>query len=441
MKNQITTKTTLITTCAILLALLCTITHAQQEVEFNYSGRVRVDNNAFNGDGQFKFALVSQNGQTSYWSNDSTSVSGSEPTTHVILSVHRRLLQRRHRRHPHRHGPTRTNRLQRRRTHLPPRLVQRRPKRLPTPQPRPPRSQSRSLLGQQSFDQDITLYVDAINGDDSNTGLTTGTAKQTIQAAWDSIPKIVRSNFNVVVFPGSYREESTFSGKVMVGSHTVSIAGSTTDSTQVVISGDMSPLPAAENLFLGFIIKNQNNIVIENITFEKFQNAAIFVSDNSQFTINNCVIDQCWDGILIIRSEMLATKLTVKDGRLATVPSSHDPRLPFFPGGNDAIRADFLSSITIEESTITNHNRAISVFKNSNCKTVHSNIDNCGWGFFAIFNAFLTFGDPPEANTIQNCDKGVVLMMNSTAYGPGHQMYSGNTDDNDFQSGSQVFNP
>jgi hypothetical protein len=33
----------------------------------------------FNGNGQFKFAIVGQTEPATYWSNDGTSVSGSEP--------------------------------------------------------------------------------------------------------------------------------------------------------------------------------------------------------------------------------------------------------------------------------------------------------------------------------------------------------------------------
>jgi hypothetical protein len=39
----------------------------------NHQGRVSVGGENFDGDGQFKFALVNGDGTTSYWSNDGTS--------------------------------------------------------------------------------------------------------------------------------------------------------------------------------------------------------------------------------------------------------------------------------------------------------------------------------------------------------------------------------
>ncbi len=53
----------------------------------NYQGRVVVGSVNFDGSGVFKFALVNADGTTTYWSNDGTSIAGSEPTTGVTLTV------------------------------------------------------------------------------------------------------------------------------------------------------------------------------------------------------------------------------------------------------------------------------------------------------------------------------------------------------------------
>jgi len=76
----------------ILAALACLLflvpsLRAQVPQVINYQGRVVVGGTNFNGTGQFEFALVSASGTTSYWSNDGTSVSGSEPATAVSLPV------------------------------------------------------------------------------------------------------------------------------------------------------------------------------------------------------------------------------------------------------------------------------------------------------------------------------------------------------------------
>jgi N-acetylneuraminic acid mutarotase len=53
----------------------------------NYAGQVAVNGQPFEGEGLFKFALVNANGDITYWSNDGTSVNGSEPQASVKAPV------------------------------------------------------------------------------------------------------------------------------------------------------------------------------------------------------------------------------------------------------------------------------------------------------------------------------------------------------------------
>ena len=57
----------------------------------NHQGRIAVNGVNFEGNGQFKFALVNNDGTASYWSNDTTSVAGSQPTAAVTLAVSKGL--------------------------------------------------------------------------------------------------------------------------------------------------------------------------------------------------------------------------------------------------------------------------------------------------------------------------------------------------------------
>jgi hypothetical protein len=57
----------------------------------NHQGRVAVNGVNFQGNGQFKFALVNANGSATYWSNDGTSSAGSQPTSAVTLAVNKGL--------------------------------------------------------------------------------------------------------------------------------------------------------------------------------------------------------------------------------------------------------------------------------------------------------------------------------------------------------------
>jgi N-acetylneuraminic acid mutarotase len=70
----------------ILLFGVAISVHAVPPV-LNYAGQVAVNGEAFDGNGSFKFALVNADGTTTYWSNDGTSVDGSEPQASVTVSV------------------------------------------------------------------------------------------------------------------------------------------------------------------------------------------------------------------------------------------------------------------------------------------------------------------------------------------------------------------
>jgi hypothetical protein len=72
---------------ALSILTLSATVHAQIPQLINYQGRVVVGSTNFNGTGQFKFALVNDTGSQTYWSNDGTSVNGSEPANAVSLAV------------------------------------------------------------------------------------------------------------------------------------------------------------------------------------------------------------------------------------------------------------------------------------------------------------------------------------------------------------------
>ena len=53
----------------------------------NYAGQVAVNGEPFDGNGLFKFALVNADSTTTYWSNDGTSVAGSQPDSNISVQV------------------------------------------------------------------------------------------------------------------------------------------------------------------------------------------------------------------------------------------------------------------------------------------------------------------------------------------------------------------
>jgi hypothetical protein len=70
-----------------LIAFGLGTTQAAVPQQLNHQGRVAVNGVNFDGNGQFKFALVNANGAATYWSNDGSSSAGSQPASAVTLAV------------------------------------------------------------------------------------------------------------------------------------------------------------------------------------------------------------------------------------------------------------------------------------------------------------------------------------------------------------------
>lgn len=90
MKNL--SKPLLVICCAIFGLALLPPVRAQVPQLVNYQGRVVSGATNYDGPGEFKFALVDGTGAVTYWSNDGTSVAGSEPAAAVPLLVNKGLF-------------------------------------------------------------------------------------------------------------------------------------------------------------------------------------------------------------------------------------------------------------------------------------------------------------------------------------------------------------
>ena len=75
----------------IVSSLLVTVTALAIPMTINYQGNVEVNGTPFDDLGGFKFAIVNEGGTETFWSNDGTSISGSEPTLAIAISVNQGL--------------------------------------------------------------------------------------------------------------------------------------------------------------------------------------------------------------------------------------------------------------------------------------------------------------------------------------------------------------
>ncbi len=303
--------------CVIILLVGVSVAVADDQVMFNYQGRVRVQGQPFNGTGYFKFAIVNNPGTITLWSNDGTSVGGGEPAASIAVPVTEGIfnvmigdpdlgmepINRSIFNHPSQiklriwfsdgvHGFQRL---------LPDR-------RIVNPQ----------LIGIVSGTQDFTIYVNGATGNDENNGLTTDTAKRTIQAAVDVLPERLQCNVTIDIADGVYREEvkvydiAVEPGKTLTflgdqnwtpsssGDPAVRITGTDNDIThEKVRRAAFQGINFHHILVKGFLLDytthaavefNQGHGWVENCK-AAHNNMGFGVANNSRIPFNNCVAE------------------------------------------------------------------------------------------------------------------------------------------------------
>src|SRR6059036_1442161 len=77
---------------AACLALLLPSAHSQVPQAITYQGSLSAGAGPYSGVGLFKFALVNSNSTATFWSNDGSSVGGSQPNQPITNLVTRGLF-------------------------------------------------------------------------------------------------------------------------------------------------------------------------------------------------------------------------------------------------------------------------------------------------------------------------------------------------------------
>jgi hypothetical protein len=208
-----------------------------QEVQFNYNGRVKVGSEMYNGQGLFKFALVSKDGENTYWTNDGVTTSTAMPSGTVEVPVAdgfftvdigdtelsgmavltRDVFVRDETMYLRvwfsdgAHGFELLS-----------------PDRKIT---------NKDLLGLKvSKVKDYTIYVNDATGSDKNVGVTPSKPKRTIQSAVDSLPARLECNVTIDIADGTYREQVNIVGINVVPGKKLTLLGD--DSWTTITAGD-----------------------------------------------------------------------------------------------------------------------------------------------------------------------------------------------------------
>ncbi len=277
--------------CVIILLAGVSVAVADDQVMFNYQGRVRVQGTAFTGTGYFKFAIVNDPGTIALWSNDGTSVNGGGPVASIPVPVTEGIfnvmvgdldlgmepINRSIFNHPSKiklriwfsdgtHGFQQL---------LPDRRIT-----------------NPTLMGIRTGTEDFTIYVNGTTGNDENNGLTTDTAKLTIQAAADVLPERLRCNVTIDIADGIYWEEVKVFGIFVEPGKTLSFLGdeswtpSSPGDPAVRITGNDKDTTATKVRANAFWAQQCSNITLKGILFDYTSGRGVYLREGS-YTVYN----------------------------------------------------------------------------------------------------------------------------------------------------------
>jgi len=370
----------------LLLLITPILVSAQStNVTFDYTGLVRVSGTPYDGTGDFKLAIVSTNGMTTYWSNDGTSTAGSEPSTSISIPVTDGVFSINV-------GDTNLGMdpINRALFNTAPNALRLRiwfddgssgfeqlnPDR---------RLNNIELLGLTTGDGGLNIYVDAVNGSDDNDGLTTDTAKATVQAGVDIVPAFIDSPTVITIFPGDYREEVSILN-VSIGSAdgSFSIIGDNLGTTDTIrITGSDDDLTAVRDRLM--LIDLTDNIEIQNIDFDSSANNGVRITRSSASFENCNFSDFTNNGVVMFRGAYVSIidcnfltagnyLLTGFEYSSATIRDS-----VFDGGGSSGIFFYDGADITIIDSLIQNCGRSgLSLRTNSLGVMTRTTVTDCG---------------------------------------------------------------
>ncbi|MFH5187683.1 hypothetical protein ACHHV8_36695 [Paenibacillus sp. TAB 01] len=193
----------------------------------------------------------------------------------------------------------------------------------------------------------ITLYV-ATTGNDSNDGLTSGTALRTIQAAINRIPQIVNHQVTINVSAGTYSEGigiNGFMGKgsiLLVGGTAVSdnYAVNSVDVFNCVLDVTIRGLKAISTTHDGFSAYGSSAVTFDACRCTNATTSfSAVIYNKSKGTVSGCELSNRQNGIFIQRHSIVFSTTNTGSGNTNGLQSSEASTLGKFssqPAGTTA---------------------------------------------------------------------------------------------------------
>ncbi len=136
----------------------------------------------------------------------------------------------------------------------------------------------------------LDLYVDgsatACGGSgcsDTNDGLSSATAKQTIQGGVNAIPEVLNGHVTVHIADGTYEEEVWVTSRGRRGVYFIEFIGNPTQPQNVVLDGTNIP----EEPGIGFVVTDPA-VVINGMTVSHYKEAGFHVASGGGLELLNC---------------------------------------------------------------------------------------------------------------------------------------------------------
>lgn len=278
----------------LMIALAVSTASASDSTMFNYQGRVMVQGMPYTGAGRMKVAILATTGTStvaSLWSNDGTSLAGSEPADSFSVNAASGVFDVMI-------GDTALGMQP-----LPAILFNRNDelkvrvwfndglhgfqklspdRRLINPR----------RMGVTDVYSSTTLYVNATTGDDLNSGLSPAAAKKTIQAAVDMVPSRLFNNFTIDVANGVYRESVSISDIHAQSPYRFVILGdaetvpSDSATPAVRLTGTNNDSTHAMIRSKGFCIEECNGVEVKGFSIDYFSGNGILIDGGHVFATN-----------------------------------------------------------------------------------------------------------------------------------------------------------
>jgi hypothetical protein len=386
----------------VCLVACASMAMAQDQVMFNYQGRVRVQGQPFNGTGQFKFAIMNTSATATLWTNDGSALGGGQPVGSLNLVVNDGVFNVMVG-DPGLGMQPINNTI----------FSSRTPLKLRTwfndgthgfEQLQPDQNLVNvTLVTLTSGDQDFTIYVNCGSGDDANNGLSPATAKRTIQGAVNLVPSTVRCNITIDIANCVYREQVSLTGIMCVNGKKLTLLGDETwvpslgTAPAVRITGTNSDSTPVKVRGYGLSCDKCTGIVIKGILVDKTSEFG-FVFNGTDADVEKCKAVDANSGFVIRHASAINAR-----GCVATQNGVHG----FNIGGYSWASMDSCNG-----SSNGDHGLFVCTMSSAALSTGGTFDNNSGAGIDCAAKSYVQFWSP-FTGTMRNNSIGLYVQMDS----------------------------